>query len=1217
MRARILIGALAVVVLIVLGGYIWLFHAGGLEYIVNGQLADLVEGKYNLTIAVDGIGGDIFTGIVLTDIEIRYTGQRRQYPLATIGRLNVDYSLYGLLQGEYDFDYLHLHDVHLNLVQDSSGRWLMPRKISADTTTSQSSESPHFSVNHLLLDSGSVTLDRDGDTLAFDNIYIDLAVLQSDNTFSVDLDRLEFTSSDPRLQLDAAAGKFGYTDQRVVFQDLALISHEMRIKLEGLVDLQKPVTGHVTYAIDNIDLGNVTAYVGPNLHGVLDLNGAISFVGSHLNGFAEIAGDFMIASFENLYADFDFDNNVLTLDTLYGVILGSCGLDGSAEIDFGQKPEQYHLAANVRNFNLKNLLPNSFYSDLSGAIDMHGSSFRNKDMTLEVAVDLFESTFDEYPIQHGRGDILITVDSISFADSFMVAYYENIFYAGGHVDYDSTMQLHIVAELNNLDRYRGKLFLDQPGGRAHAEADLTGVTSDPDLTGRLTSDSLWLYGLYADTCDASVRIDRFLTGKKGEVAVDLARGAAWSVSFDSSFARLRLDSNLVLIDSASLFNPISIAMGRGVLDYEAIPMNLKLDTLTMSLFERQFYSRRPLEIEFDSLGLNFVEANIGNRFSDIKAHGRADYDEQMSLQLEVEHVPIAPWLTLFEKDWPVDGRVSAVTSLTGTLEDPVIELQATIDSLVYQNLVLGELATGARYRNRRLAVDSLVINSQPGEYRADGFMHVDLALTADSLDRFPDLPMDMHITAFDRRFDLVSLVMPNVDEIDGEVHADFRLSGTPLAPELEGYAYITGDRSREDSTQYAARIVYSDIEDPIYIDSAGVTMRNNLIILNNISIFTVDKKKKLEDPYDYAAKLRSGERLKPYPTADINGMITVKSLEDMLYDLRVELPREWPFNYTMDDISGRVEGDLYVEGMNPPKVSGDLTIISMRYEAEFADENQGSPIMLAFSGKDMWDLDLNIDVLSNYWIKNEDIDAEFSGSINLRRDAGVYRLFGELEVLRGTAPLADKTFKLESGGTVTFNGEENFNGTLDITACTYITGYRPTGVSSTTEDETPERLNICVLVSGTIDAPDIAPTTDSDIQLSEEELLPLLLGNSYGSSEYTADSRWQERISGLVGLQLSQIGQRTLNSLGVGVETFEIDPYYMGTGQYDPLQARVTAGGYIRYIPGLYLYGQTSLSLEQDRQAGVEYRISKNVMVTGRTGDDQLYRLGLKLHWEF
>ena len=63
-------------------------------------------------------------------------------------------------------------------------------------------------------------------------------------------------------------------------------------------------------------------------------------------------------------------------------------------------------------------------------------------------------------------------------------------------------------------------------------------------------------------------------------------------------------------------------------------------------------------------------------------------------------------------------------------------------------------------------------------------------------------------------------------------------------------------------------------------------------------------------------------------------------------------------------------------------------MVAMRYAVNFAEPNEGSPIMMALSTEGSWGLNLNTDILSNYWVKNDDIDAQFSGFINIIREDG-------------------------------------------------------------------------------------------------------------------------------------------------------------------------------------------------------------------------------------
>jgi hypothetical protein len=442
------------------------------------------------------------------------------------------------------------------------------------------------------------------------------------------------------------------------------------------------------------------------------------------------------------------------------------------------------------------------------------------------------------------------------------------------------------------------------------------------------------------------------------------------------------------------------------------------------------------------------------------------------------------------------------------------------------------------------------------------------------VERFLDQPMDVQITAHDSRFDLVSLVLPSVEQLDGDFAADFGLSGTPNDPDLEGHAFVR-----------KARLKYFDLVDTLFSDSLGVTMHNNRIRIDQARAYSPKPK---------------------YPIL-FNGEIIVKSLDNFYYDVDVSIPEPLRITYELEDIETTAKGNLHIGGDSPPLVTGDVELVSMRYLVNFAEPYEGSPIMTALTMDNSWDLNLSVDIPSNYWIKNDDIDAELAGQINLIREDGVMRFIGEMEIMRGRGFLFDKTFQLESGGLVVFEGNEVPNPRLDLIGHTRVSGVSQSPLDN--EEVVREQIELCIHATGTLDVPEIDPCEGS--QLSREDIVPLIVANYYESDSVTATGRLEQSISGIVGSTISQIGGRGLNKLGV--ETFEIDPYY--EGEFDPLKARVLVGFYT--APNLYIYGRSALTFESLQEVGFEYRFNKNFLMEGRSDEDQLYRLSLKLHWEF
>ena len=581
----------------------------------------------------------------------------------------------------------------------------------------------------------------------------------------------------------------------------------------------------------------------------------------------------------------------------------------------------------------------------------------------------------------------------------------------------------------------------------------------------------------------------------------------------------------------------------------------------------------------DSVGFDFRKTSLGYKDVLLSGHGQVGFDETMNLNLDLENVIVSPWTKLFEIEQEYDGSISGRAELKGKLNNPEFKVALAVDSLMFRNVMLGNLTANLGYRNQLLNVDSLVLLSEQGRYSAVGSVPIDLSFTAATVRRLLDNPMNLSVTAYDKRFDLVTALLPSIEQLEGDFVADFRVFGSPDDPHVEGMAFLKN-----------GKLKYFDIEQLIYADSAGVVMQDNKVIIENIEAYAFKNNKK-----------GSLKRL-----AQIEGEITVKALDNFYYDVYVTLPREFPFTYELGNIRGSIEGEMHVEGDTPPMVSGDLSLVAMKYGDNFASPDEGSPIMAAFSESGSWDLNLNIDILSNYWIQNDDIDAQFTGFINMNRSKGRYSFIGDIEVIRGKGFFFDKIFTLEPGGTVTFEGGDSLNPRLDLIGYTRISSYDASVQAS-------EQKNLGVHVTGTLDYPEINPTDDSEVP--GEEIVQVLAGSSYSTSETSSFGTFEQRASVIVATQVSQIGSKQLRQLGV--ETFEVDPGFYEGGGFDIASTKFTVGFYSPFDPNLYVYGRSALGKSIGQELGFEYRLYKKFILEGRRDEEELYHVNLKLHWEF
>lgn len=1182
---KIFLITVSALVLIFSGIYIYVFYAGGIESIVTSKLDDAVSDKYNLDITIGDISGDLMSGIVLTDVVIAYVDSVSRVTLLEIPRLEAHYALSGILSGDFDFSFIQIDSAKIYAVEKPEGGWHLPPLAPGGYSTGEGEsegEGISFNVDNLQINNATVTIAKLSDTILLTELNMAASLQAQHQTFSADLERLSAKSNRENLQLQHCSGKVTFARQVITFQDFNIGRNDSRIKLNGHYDL-KEFLAKLNIAADNLDINEISKYAGLDLKGRIDINGDIEINRDGLTGSIDLGGQFEILEFKNLHADLRLIDNKLHLDTVYGTILDNCAIDGMGIIDFNGGTEKYELRSRITGFNLNSMIHDSFESDLTGDIYIQGSSFSSKTLAMNIDASFYESSFNDFHLHYAVGSMQITPDSIVFFEPFVIEYFENIFGLSGKIDFENNLDIEIAAQLNNLERYQGKLFIDKPAGRGYAEARLTGKTSEPDLEVHFESDSVWIYDLFSRNLTADTKIKKFLTSKKGKVEINMYSGTAWDIPVDSGHAVLEIDSNIVSFDSLLMQNEFTSLYTVGSLDYESNPMQLGIDTIHLSLFGQEFFNRGAIAIGIDSTGFDFQKAALGHRDVLLSALGSVGFDESMDMRLDLENVIISPWTKLFGKELEFDGQVSGRAELHGLLRSPSFSLALQIDSMIYRNVILGDLNTNISYNDQLLTIDSLVLLSNEGRYTSTGTIPIDLSLTSTTVRRLLDRPMDLAITAKDKRFDLVTTLLPSVEQLDGDFLADFRIFGSPDDPHIEGNAHIKN-----------ARMKYFDLEQYIYSDSASVTMNDNRILIDNVEAYTYRDEKKNT----------------PKRIARLEGEIVVRALDNLYYDVYVTLPREFPFAYELADIRGAIEGEMHVEGETPPTVSGDLTLVSMKYEVNFASPDEGSPIMSAFSEESSWNLNLNNDILSNFWVKNDDIDAQFTGYINIIRNEGRSSFIGELEVVRGRGYLFDKIFTLEPGGTVTFEGGDSLNPRLDLVGSTRITVYLPEEPGGDGGPRTEQRL-LELRISGTLDYPEINQTENSEV--ADNEFLPLLTGTSFGGESGETYGSFENRLSNIVATQMSQIGSRQLRQLGV--ETFEVNPVYY-QGQLDLSRTRFTLG-FSPLDPNLYVYGRSALTSTSNQEIGFEYRFNKRVLLEGRRDEEELYHLNLKLHWEY
>jgi hypothetical protein len=1175
LRFKIPLFGLLTIAAVIVTGVVLFYRSHLLENWVNRYLADRVARSYNLDVTIGEIEGSFFEGFVLRNVLVQMRRPQDTVMLADLPSIAIHYNISNLWHRQWIIDSLEFYQPRLFLTQDTTGRWVLPEVPEAQRSQASGVT---WQCRTLAIIDGSFALTLGKQSYEWSAINLYTALYSDTGVYRVRLDSLRADCSDGRLRIRSAGGMASVIGQKLICQNITLAGDSSRAAFSLTREPGGNPPVDVTIDSAHVHLRDIVSFFGSPLSGEFDLRGKVQQRPGEVSGDVFLAGTFERRRFDSLQTRFRFADKVLHLDSLDGAILNGCAIAGRGAIDFTSRPQTYQLSADMQSFDLNNLVFESFSSNLSGHLEADGRGFGARTMAINLDLLLDESYFDIYHFHQAAGRMLVTVDSLSIAPGFQVYYHDNEFVAEGVVDYDSVVDVRGTADLANLADFAHQTFIDLPAGRAKAEFAFTGPPDDPRLWAHCRSDSIWLYEFFSRDFETSFDIESFLYQMRGPVTLRCRAGDAWGFPFDSLWAAMRLDSNLLHIDTGSIFNDFSQTAVRGVFDMLSYPQVLTLDTVTVNLVDRQLTSDGVQTILVDSTGYALERVGLTGTGGRIAVSGRANYDESLDIGWNIENAAIRPWVILVDDSLQFDGTFSSAGRLTGTLAEPRFTLEAGVDGLRYQaaqSIQLGDLRTFVRYADTTLVIDSFYLKSPGGIYRASGEFPINLTM-AGPHDLFDQREQNIIISASDKRLDLVPFFLESVEYVNGDLSAEIKLTGRPTQPHLNGTCRLDN-----------GVIKLVDLKDLLEQMAIEITMADQLVTVTRAEAMVV------------------GKNVKTTGKVSGSGTIRLNDINTFIYGLKLTAVN-LPIDYELGKFQGLADADISVDGPTPPKVSGKIIMHSALYGESF--ETTGFSLLSALEGDKTWDLDLNVDFPSNFRVENDDVEAEFFGNIVITRTAGKYNFIGMLEVVRGKYQLFDKTFTMTPGGQINYSDIKEPDPSLDLEITTRI---RAPGRPSEFESETNYSYELILRVTGTLLNPIISGGGDAPI--SNEDIMPVLVaGYMPDAQAQPRNQALTERITvggvKLLAAQVSRFGTRSL-----GLETFEIDPAY-GRG-VDPLGTRLTVGAYT--LPNLYVFGSSYFDINRGQEVGMEYRLGRHYLFEGRRDESSLYRFNIKFEWEY
>ena len=1167
-----------------------------LEQQTNRLLRVFVENRYSIRVKVGDISGPFWRELRVKDITVDLVKEGNEYRMADIPDLKVDYHLSNLWRKKWILDSLIIDRPSVAVRRSPEGKTLLPsspkRRIFPPAGLFD------FKVGNLKINQGVFTYAGGEKQSTIDSLNLEISLSKGKEGIKADILNGEFNYVQKDFPVQNFSGSFRLANDSLSIEEMKIKTVDSDVNISGFIhNLQTPEFSLSVQATP-IDLADIQKLTGVGLEGLMNVDGTCEGDLKKFGGEAVLDGLFFERKFEQVKAEYTFQNKKLTFPSIRGRAFGS-PLDGDGELDLGKKPEEYKFEGTVDHLDLDQIIFGSLHTDLSGYVSFMGRSFSDEEMVMEAEVNLQKGRIEQYSFNSASGIMDMTNTAIVFHPRFLVDYKNTQVNLSGQLQYEGDVDIHASVSFLDLKDFWYQIFIKQMAGRGKATLKLSGKTADFDIQGTFLSDSCYVYQLYSTDARVDLSLANFITKPQGKVEVQFLKGNAWGVDYDSLNSRLEVDGEWIKIDTTRLSGKDYDVNLWGELDASKTPQTLLLHQVVLDYQGNRLQTFSPTVVDIDTEKAVIRKFILTGKTGEVGLSGTIDFEERMSLAVDISDLEITPWAVLLTPE-PIEGKLSAQVDLEGDFQNPQIGMKGQIQALKFKNMELGDLSTDLVYNDKKLEIKNLDVMGTDWEYNLNGYLPLDLSFYATEK-RVLETPLNFKLQVKGKRLELIRWFIPDVEYLKGNMQGDLDISGTLFHPQLDGNMTIkNGD------------LKFAELSDPVENLTVEMRMQNENLILDKISGFMEHGESESGSFFWKIWRVFFKQRR---IRGEVNGFgtINLKDINNIDYDLYFSGDKI-PVNYEYADLTATADFSVQITGKTLPLVSAQIIIPQLYYREPFSSSGGGSESSLApsYPEEGLWDWDFDITVPNNCWIINNDVNLELKGDLKVLRENGDLRILGSMETIRGKYFLYGTTFNIESG-TFTFDNIKEINPKIDLLVSSRVGGGAPSssGTGSLVSNSTTNQVELAI--KGTILEPEVEPASGSPY--SQEDIIELLaFQRGLSSVDSTkVGSLFQERVLKSLGGAYSSRFLENVAGQSLGVETFEITPAWNQKMQLT--DAQITVGKYVS--DKIYFRYSRNLSQSSGQEAGVEYRLSKNLLLEGSRDKQGLFHFGLNLNWEY
>ncbi|HVH26694.1 MAG TPA: translocation/assembly module TamB [Vicinamibacterales bacterium] len=536
----------------------------------------------------------------------------------------------------------------------------------------------------------------------------------------------------------------------------------------------------------------------------------------------------------------------------------------------------------------------------------------------------------------------------------------------------------------------------------------------------------------------------------------------------------------------------------------------------------------------------------------------------------------------------LSGLLSGTSTLSGSRDAPEVHTDFTVDRGAFRQFVYDSFTGSVDYTPRVVTLDTTLQQNPSSWIQAKGTLPTSLVRGTSTDD---DQPIDLRIDSTPLDVALVQGLTTAVANVTGTIEAHVHVTGSAADPRPDGVITIDSAAFKLVSNG----VVYSDLDGRVELQPDRVHIQQ-LTVLDN-------RRSPLNVTGDLAIRERKvGEMSIAVAAEDFkvvdNQMGNVRVNANLQLTGQVNAPR---LEGQLDVTTGEVNLDPILALLGSQAYATTQTEFAAPPDAAAPVSTGTEPSASVASGvADPLQVDVRLTVPNDLVIRGADWRTPGSpislGDLNLTLGGDVYvhrvpydrlRLYGAINTVRGTYAFQSRQFTILRGGTVRFDGLDDFNPELDVRAERIIQG-----------------VTANVNVRGSFNRPELVLT--SVPPLDQADILSLIVFNQPINQLGTGDqTTLAERAQALAtGAVASQLASSIGNALGV-------DAFEISTAPDSGAEAEITIGQqigqdlYVRVQHGIGEQAQTNFILEYELADWL--RLQTNV-VQGSPSQQQAFR---------